>query len=84
MLVSDVSAKRFAELPELMTAIAIATGEQASGIDDVNRAVMHMEQTTQQNAALVEESAAAARTLEEQTNVLAGLIRFFKTAAKAA
>jgi len=66
---------------ELMASIATASGEQSTGIDQVSAAVMQMEQTTQQNAALVEQSAASARTLEEQGRLLTGLIGFFKTAA---
>jgi len=50
--------------------IAQASREQATGIEQVNQAVSGMDQTTQQNAALVEEAAAAAESLQEQANGL--------------
>lgn len=58
--------------------IAAASREQASGIDQVNNAVLQMDNTTQQNAALVEEAAAASRAMEEQVNLLRQQIDYFK------
>ncbi|KOR22713.1 methyl-accepting chemotaxis protein [Burkholderia cenocepacia] len=51
---------------DIMGEIAAASEEQSSGIDQVARAVAQMDEVTQQNAALVEEAAAAAQSLEEQ------------------
>ncbi|WP_321860983.1 methyl-accepting chemotaxis protein [Burkholderia cenocepacia] len=51
---------------DIMGEIAAASEEQSSGIDQVARAVTQMDEVTQQNAALVEEAAAAAQSLEEQ------------------
>ncbi|MGE8638688.1 MAG: methyl-accepting chemotaxis protein [Achromobacter sp.] len=62
----------------LMGEISAASEEQASGIDQVNRAVSQMDSVTQQNAALVEEAAAAAGALEEQARQLAGAVSVFK------
>jgi len=50
----------------LMTDISAATAEQSSGMGQIGEAVQHLDQTTQQNASLVEELSAAARSLEDQ------------------
>jgi methyl-accepting chemotaxis protein len=55
---------------EIVGEIANASSEQSVGIEQVNTAVAQMDEVTQQNAALVEEAAAAARSLEEQANQL--------------
>ncbi len=62
----------------LMGEISVASEEQATGIDQVNRAVSQMDGVTQQNAALVEQAAAAAGALEEQARQLAGAVAVFK------
>ena len=56
---------------DIMGEISAASEEQSSGIDQVNRAVSQMDEVTQQNAALVEEAAAAAGSLQEQAQRLA-------------
>jgi len=53
-----------------MAEITLATAEQHTGIDQVNKAVVQMDHATQQNAALVQESAAAAESLKQQAGVL--------------
>ncbi|WP_081497411.1 methyl-accepting chemotaxis protein, partial [Acidovorax sp. CF316] len=58
--------------------ITAASGEQSDGIGQVNTAVNQLDQMTQQNAALVEESAAAAHSLREQATRLAGAVQVFK------
>ncbi|MDE1181254.1 methyl-accepting chemotaxis protein [Paraburkholderia sp.] len=55
---------------DIMGEISAASEEQSGGIEQVNRAVVQMDEVTQQNAALVEEAAAAAASLEEQTRQL--------------
>ncbi|TKC91224.1 HAMP domain-containing protein [Trinickia terrae] len=62
----------------LMTEIFSAVREQSQGIEEVNLAVMQMDTTTQQNAALVEEATAAAKSLEEQAVVLGNAVAVFK------
>ena len=57
--------------------IAAASLEQASGIEQINKAVTHMDEMTQQNAALVEEAAAASESLDEQANAMNELMGFF-------
>ncbi len=58
--------------------IANASHEQTTGIDQINVAVIQMDQVTQQNAALVEEAAAAAEALENQASNLSDLVHNFK------
>ncbi|QBC32143.1 hypothetical protein DRB87_13310 [Pandoraea sp. XY-2] len=55
---------------DIMGEISAASDEQSSGIEQVNRAVTQMDAVTQQNAALVEQAAAAAASLEDQTHTL--------------
>jgi PAS domain S-box-containing protein len=66
-----------------MNAIAIASREQSVGLSEVNTAVNQMDQTTQQNAAMVEESNAASATLASETERLRSLISRFKLAGSA-
>src|SRR5690606_28110609 len=66
---------------EIMKEISAASEEQSSGIDQVNLAVTQMDEVTQQNAALVEEAAAAAGSLQEQARQLADAVAVFKIPA---
>jgi len=63
---------------ELIGAISSATHEQTSGISQVSDAVTQLDQVTQQNAALVEESAAAAESLKQQAAKLVDAVAVFK------
>ncbi len=63
---------------DIMAEISAASQEQASGIDQVNRTITQMDETTQQNAALVEEASAAARAMEEQAAGLAQTVAAFR------
>ncbi|CAB3946788.1 Methyl-accepting chemotaxis protein I [Achromobacter insolitus] len=63
---------------DIMGEISAASEEQSSGIDQVNRAVSQMDEVTQQNAALVEEAAAAAGSLQEQAERLVEAVAVFK------
>ena len=63
---------------ELIAEIGAATQEQTSGIGQVNQAVTQLDQATQQNAALVEESAAAADSLRGQAARLVQAVSAFK------
>ncbi|WP_416757907.1 methyl-accepting chemotaxis protein [Roseateles sp. So40a] len=63
---------------DLMGEIAAASTEQRDGIAQVNQAVAHLDQMTQQNAALVEESTAASSSLREQAQRLAEVVSVFK------
>ncbi|MGZ5027474.1 MAG: methyl-accepting chemotaxis protein [Methylobacter sp.] len=62
----------------IMSDISAASVEQTSGIEQVNQAITQMDDVTQQNAALVEQAAAAAESLEEQTQHLSNTIANFK------
>jgi methyl-accepting chemotaxis protein len=66
---------------DLIGEISSAAVEQSSGIGQVNTAISEMDKVTQQNAALVEESAAAAETLNEQAQRLAQAVSVFTLAA---
>ncbi|MFC3652630.1 methyl-accepting chemotaxis protein [Dyella humi] len=63
---------------DIVDEIAAASQEQSGGIEQVNRAVMQMDEATQQNAALVEEAAAAARAMQEQADRLHAQMGFFR------
>ncbi|TFW21693.1 methyl-accepting chemotaxis protein [Duganella callida] len=63
---------------DIMGEITSATLEQSSGIEQVNMAIGQMDQVTQQNAALVEEAAAAASSLHDQADALSAVVAVFK------
>ena len=65
----------------LMGEISTASVEQSTGIEQVNQAIVHMDENTQQNAALVEQAAAAASSLNDQAQHLAEAVTAFKVAA---
>ncbi|MBP6020275.1 MAG: chemotaxis protein [Burkholderiaceae bacterium] len=66
------------EVAVIMTEITAASEEQSVGIGEIGQAVTQMDGTTQQNAALVEQAAAAANSLEEQAGALAQIVSRFK------
>jgi hypothetical protein len=63
---------------DIIGEIAAASQEQSSGIEQVNRAVVTIDDSTQKNAALVEQAAAAAEALQDQAAKLAELVSVFK------
>ncbi len=63
---------------DIIAEISAASQEQASGIDQVNKAVMQMDQGTQQNAALVEEATSASQSMKQQAAGLLEQVAFFK------
>ena len=63
---------------DIMGELTAAGREQEAGIEQINRAVTEMDTVTQQNAALVEEAAAAAESLKDQSNNLVQLVSTFK------
>ena len=66
------------QVDELVASVAAASREQSNGIDQVNTAVSQMDKITQQNAALVQQSAASAKAMEEQTGALSEMVAVFK------
>jgi len=68
------------KVTDIMGEITTASSEQSTGIAQVNEAVIEMDNVTQQNAALVEEAAAAAGSMREQASRLSALISVFKLA----
>ncbi|MHC5150556.1 methyl-accepting chemotaxis protein, partial [Stenotrophomonas rhizophila] len=67
----------------IMAEISAASQEQSAGIEQVNQTVVQMDETTQQNAALVEEATAAARAMEEQAGHLTDAVALFKLEGQA-
>ncbi|GKS94169.1 methyl-accepting chemotaxis protein [Acidovorax sp. SUPP2825] len=63
---------------DMIGEVTAATSQQSAGISQVNQAVGHLDQMTQQNAALVEESAAAAQSLREQADQLTRTVSVFR------
>ncbi len=70
-----------AEIDGLVTRIASAAGEQATGLSEVNSAVNQMDQVVQQNAAMVEEATAATHGLRKEAETLSGYVGRFRTSA---
>jgi methyl-accepting chemotaxis protein len=64
----------------IMGEIAVASAEQGAGIEQINHAVTQMDDMTQQNAALVEQTAAASSSLEEQAAALVTSMSIFTLA----
>ncbi|MBY0572144.1 MAG: MCP four helix bundle domain-containing protein, partial [Undibacterium sp.] len=66
---------------DIMAEITSASQEQSAGIEQVNQAINHMDEMTQQNAALVEEAAAATESLQDQAQELTQAVNVFKLEA---
>ncbi len=71
----DTSVRR---MTDIVGEISAASAEQQTGIEQVALAVTQMDEVTQQNAALVEEAAAAAQSLEEQGRDLKATVALFR------
>ena len=67
------------KVTDIVTEIAAASKEQATGLDEINLSVSQMDEMTQQNAALVEQTNAAASSMDTQAIDLNELLAFFKT-----
>ena len=63
---------------DIMSEITAASQEQSAGIEQVNQAIIEMDNVTQQNAALVEQAAAAAQSLQDQAAEVANVVSIFK------
>ncbi|NNG24339.1 methyl-accepting chemotaxis protein [Massilia sp. ML15P13] len=63
---------------DIMSEIANASAEQSAGIEQVNLSIIEMDSMTQQNAALVEEAAAAAQSMQDQASELTRVVSIFK------
>lgn len=72
------SKRPWARVTDIMGEISAASEEQSTGIEQVNRAVGQMDSITQQNAALVEEAAAASGSLEHQGRELTDAVAIFR------
>jgi aerotaxis receptor len=63
---------------DIMAEISTASEEQSAGIEEINQAIIQMDDVTQQNAALVEQAAAASESMQEQANSLFVAVSVFK------
>lgn len=75
---------RVAHISTLVSDIAAGSGEQATGLAEINIGVTQLDQVTQQNAAMVEESTAASHSLHQEATGLADLVNRFATSADSA
>jgi methyl-accepting chemotaxis protein len=66
----------------IVAEMTVASQEQSRGIEQINKAITQIDQTTQQNAALVEQTATASRTMGDQASQLQHLTEFFKLGQK--
>ena len=69
------------QVVQIVSDIAAASTEQATGLEQVNRALNQMDEVTQQNSALVEENAATAKTLEQQVRAMDERLAVFQLGA---
>ncbi|MEM9048855.1 MAG: methyl-accepting chemotaxis protein [Pseudomonadota bacterium] len=67
------------QVAQTIRGITDASSEQATGIAEISESVSHMDQMTQQNAALAQQSSTSARSMEQHAETLDGLVGFFKT-----
>jgi len=67
------------KVSDIIAEIAAASREQSAGIEQVNQAVMQMDEMTQQNAALVEQATAASQSMAEQARALTGLMHKYSS-----
>ncbi|NYE59308.1 methyl-accepting chemotaxis protein [Duganella sp. 1224] len=74
----DLIVTSIRQVADIMGEITAATQEQSNGIEEVNQAISQMDEMTQQNAALVEEAAAAAESMQEQAGLLSQAVSIFK------
>jgi methyl-accepting chemotaxis protein len=63
---------------DIVSSIAAASADQADGLEQVNKALSQMDETTQQNSALVEENAATAKILDNQARAMDERVSFFR------
>jgi methyl-accepting chemotaxis protein len=66
------------QVAEIVSTIAASSVDQSNGIGQISAALNQMDQVTQQNSALVEQNAAAAKSLEQQSEAMAAEVRFFQ------
>jgi methyl-accepting chemotaxis protein len=69
-------------LSDFVADINHASQEQRTGIEQVNQAIMQMDDVTQSNAALVEQAAAAAQSLQDQAGLLVNVVNMFKLSGR--
>lgn len=78
MTLSDI-VNSVRKVSDIISEIAASSQEQSSGIAQVNKAIIQLDEMTQQNAALVEEAAAASESMDDQSSKLDEMMSFFNT-----
>ncbi len=76
--------KSIKQVADIVGDIANASSEQSVGLEQISKALVQMDEVTQQNSALVEQNAATAKTLEEQQNAMRERMSFFSFGDRAA
>lgn len=76
--------ERVKRVSDIVSEITMASDEQRAGIEQVHMAIAQMDQTTQQNAALVEQAAAAAASMQDQAMKLSQAVSVFRVDGTAA
>lgn len=71
--------KSISQVTSLVADISNANSEQSTGIEEINKAISEMDETTQQNSALVEETAASAQAMTDQSESMRDMMAFFNT-----
>jgi methyl-accepting chemotaxis protein len=71
------------KVADIIGEISLASQQQADGLDQVNSAIMHMDESTQQNAAMAEETSSVAASMKHQAKALTDLIAVFKVGGSA-
>src|SRR5262249_10816479 len=66
------------QVAAIVADIASASQEQATGIEQINKALTQMDEVTQQNPAMVEENAATGKTTDQQAGAMSGRVSFFR------
>ncbi|MFZ6646542.1 methyl-accepting chemotaxis protein [Undibacterium sp. TJN25] len=72
------------QVTDIVAEITVASREQSAGIGEIGKAIVQMDQVTQQNAALVEQAAAAAQSMKDQAAALNNLVNVFRLAPASA
>ena len=73
----DLICTAVTQVSDIISEIANSTNEQNVGVNQINNSITDLDGMTQQNAALVSKAASSAESMDEETNVLAELMRFF-------
>ncbi|MBA5608788.1 hypothetical protein H3H36_25945 [Duganella sp. FT3S] len=80
----DDIASQFQRVTDVVEEISVASQEQSQGVAQVGKGISHMDKTTQENAAMMEEMATASSLLHEKADNLVNTVSVFKLSARVA